>query len=62
MIENTVIGGGVFLPPGHWCEEHILKKFELQNPEYKMALGMRQNGQVRTSAQPIHQRMSQDSV
>ena len=42
--EIAVIGGGVFLPPGHFSEKHILKQFQLHNPEYKMALGMRQKG------------------
>ena len=44
MDDLAVVGGGVFLPPGHWCEEQILKKFELQNPDYNMAMGMRGRG------------------
>lgn len=38
----SVIGGGVFLPPGHPSEDQVLEKLKLYNPDYKMALGLRE--------------------
>tara|TARA_R100000084_G_scaffold52897_1_gene22184 strand:- start:522 stop:1898 length:1377 start_codon:yes stop_codon:yes gene_type:complete len=40
----SVIGGGVFLPPGHPSEDQVLEKLKLYNPDYKMALGLREKG------------------
>lgn len=42
---NTVaLGGGVFLAPGYSNENEVLSRFRLANPEYQMAMGMRQRG------------------
>ena len=45
MSKNIcVMGGGYFLPPGHKNEEMIKESLKLPNPEYKMAMSMRQKG------------------
>ena len=43
-MSKVALGGGVFIPPGYDDEKEILKRFEIINPEYQMALGMRKQG------------------
>ena len=40
----VALGGGVFLRPGYENEQAVLSRFKLANPEYQMAMGMRQRG------------------
>lgn len=41
---RVAMGGGMFLEPGNNNEDEILSRFKLLNPEYKMAMGLREKG------------------
>jgi|TARA_R100000482_G_scaffold78198_1_gene30585 superfamily II DNA or RNA helicase len=43
-MNKVALGGGVFLAPGYENESVVLSRFEIANPEYQMAMGMRQQG------------------
>jgi len=43
-MEKVALGGGVFLRPGNNKEDEALSRFRLANPEYGMAMGMRERG------------------
>jgi hypothetical protein len=43
-MSKVAMGGGVFLAPGYQNEESVLSRFQIRNPEYDMAMGMRKNG------------------
>jgi len=43
-MNKVALGGGVFLAPGYENEKAILSRFEIANPEYQMAMGMRKQG------------------
>ena len=43
-MTKAALGGGLFLAPGHENEVNILNQFKLVNPEYKMAMGLRNQG------------------
>jgi len=43
-MTKAALGGGLFLAPGHENEVSILNQFKLVNPEYKMAMGLRNQG------------------
>ena len=40
----SVIGGGVYLPPGHPCIDNLRNRFKIRNPDHGQALALRQKG------------------
>ena len=40
----SVIGGGVFLSPGHPCIDNLRNRFKIRNPDHGQALALRQKG------------------
>jgi superfamily II DNA or RNA helicase len=43
-MTKAALGGGLFLTPKYENESSILDRFKLVNPEYKMAMGLRNQG------------------
>jgi len=43
-MTKAALGGGLFLAPGRSDEDDILSRFKILNPEYKMAIGLRERG------------------
>ena len=43
-MTTSVIGGGVYLPPGHSSINDIRNRFKIRNPDYGQALALREKG------------------